>query len=133
MAKKVSNGVLVETTILVDFLRGASAAADYLDEARSHGPLVCSLVTAAELTVGAQDRSELRKMRQLLARFEVEPWEPDDQRGHSIVIVRRDGEPATGVRAFAMMTRCLPLLFPLWAPVALVVSFTRRGDLTTRG
>jgi hypothetical protein len=67
------------------------------------------------------------------ARFQVEPWEPDDQRGHSVVIVRRDGERATGVRAFAMMTRCLPLLFPLWAPVALLSSFTRRGDLTTRG
>lgn len=66
-------------------------------------------------------------------RFHVEPWEPDDQRGHSIVIVRRDGERATGVRAFAMITRCLPLLFPLWAPVTLLSSFTRRGDLTTRG
>jgi hypothetical protein len=67
------------------------------------------------------------------ARFQVEPWEPDDQRGHSIVVVRRDGELATGVRAFAMMTRCLPLLFPLWAPVALLASFTKRGDLTTGG
>lgn len=66
-------------------------------------------------------------------RFEVQPWEPDDQRGHSVVLVRRDGERATGVRAFAMLTRCLPILFPLWAPVALVASFTRRGDLTTRG
>jgi hypothetical protein len=66
-------------------------------------------------------------------RFHVEPWEPDDQRGHSIVIVRRDGERATGVRAFAMITRCVPLLFPLWAPVTLLSSFTRRGDLTTRG
>jgi hypothetical protein len=68
-----------------------------------------------------------------LARFDVKPWEPDDQRGHSIVVVRRDGGRATGVRAFAMLTRCLPLLFPLWAPVALLASFTNRGDLTTRG
>ncbi len=67
------------------------------------------------------------------ARFQVEPWEPDNHSGHSIVVVRRDGERATGVRAFAMMTRCLPLLFPLWAPVALLASFTRRGDLTTGG
>lgn len=66
-------------------------------------------------------------------RFEVEPWQPDDQRGHSVVVVRRDGEPATGIRAFAMLTRCIPLLFPIWAPVALVASFTQRGDLTTRG
>lgn len=67
------------------------------------------------------------------ARFEVQPWEPDGQRGHSVVVVRRDGERVTGVRAFAMFTRCLPLLFPLWAPVALVASFTRRGDLTSGG
>ena len=66
-------------------------------------------------------------------RFEVAPWEPDDQPGHSVVIVRRDGVRATGVRAFAMLTRCLPALFPLWAPSALVASFTRHGDLTTRG
>jgi hypothetical protein len=67
------------------------------------------------------------------ARFEVEPWEPDDQRGHSVVVVRRDGDPATGIRALAMIARCVPLLFPFWAPIALLASFTRRGDLTTRG
>lgn len=68
-----------------------------------------------------------------LGRFEVLPWEPDDRAGHSIVVIRRDGGSATGIRAFAMLTRCLPLLFPLWAPVALLASFTRQGDLTTRG
>jgi hypothetical protein len=66
-------------------------------------------------------------------RFEVKPWEPDGRRGHSIVVSRRDGGVATGIRAFAMLTRCLPVLFPLWAPVALVASFTKRGDLTTGG
>lgn len=67
------------------------------------------------------------------ARFEVVPWEPDDKEGHSVVVTRRDGRTATGLCALAMLTRCLPLLFPLWAPVQLVSSFTRRGDLTTRG
>lgn len=66
-----------------------------------------------------------------LGRFEVKPWEPDDQPGHSVVVVRRDGERVTGVRAFAMVARCLPVLFPLWAPLALLASFTRQGDLTT--
>jgi hypothetical protein len=66
-----------------------------------------------------------------LGRFEVKPWEPDDQPGHSVVVVRRDGERVTGVRAFAMVARCLPVLFPFWAPIALVASFTRQGDLTT--
>ena len=68
-----------------------------------------------------------------LGRFEVVPWEPDDRKGHSIVVIRRDGGVATGIRALAMLARCLPLLFPLWAPLALVASFTRKGDFTTRG
>jgi hypothetical protein len=66
-----------------------------------------------------------------LGRFEVKAWEPDDQPGHEVVVVRRDGERVTGVRAFAMLTRSLPLLFPIWAPVALLASFTRQGDLTS--
>lgn len=66
-----------------------------------------------------------------LGRFDVKPWEPDDQPGHSLVVVRRDGERVTGVRAFAMIARCVPILFPFWAPLALVASFTRQGDLTT--
>ena len=66
-----------------------------------------------------------------LGRFEVKAWEPDDQPGHSLVVVRRDGERVTGVRAFAMMARCLPILFPLWAPLTLIASFTRQGDLSS--
>jgi hypothetical protein len=63
-----------------------------------------------------------------LARFEVRAWEPDPiRKGHSVVVVRRDGSTATGIRAFAMVTRCVPLLFPLWAPVALIASFTKAG------
>src|SRR5438445_11428072 len=33
---------LVETTILVDYLRGSDAAAEYLDMARAEGDLLCS-------------------------------------------------------------------------------------------
>jgi hypothetical protein len=42
--------------------------------------------------------------------------------------VRRDGTHATGVRALAMLARCIPLLFPLWAPFAFVASFTKGGE-----
>jgi hypothetical protein len=64
-----------------------------------------------------------------LARFDIQPWKPDQlKRGHAVVITRRDGTHATGFAAFAMCTRCLPLLFPLWAPVAFLASFTRKGD-----
>jgi hypothetical protein len=44
------------------------------------------------------------------------------------VIVRRDGSRATGIRALAMVARCVPLLFPLWAPLALLASFTKGGE-----
>jgi vitamin K-dependent gamma-carboxylase-like protein len=64
-----------------------------------------------------------------LARFEVKPWAPDDVRkGRSVVVVRRDGTYATGVRALAMIARCVPSMFVLWAPLALVASFTESGD-----
>ena len=66
-----------------------------------------------------------------LGRFEVNAWEPDDQPGHSLVVVRRDGERVTGVRAFAMLARGLPILFPFWAPLTLIASFTRQGDLSS--
>jgi hypothetical protein len=73
--------------------------------------------------------SRLIRALDWLARFEVKPWEPDRLRtGHVLVVVRRDGSRATGVRALAMCARCLPALFPLWAPLALVASFTRGGD-----
>jgi hypothetical protein len=67
-----------------------------------------------------------------LARFEIKPWEPDDIKGHHLVVVRRDGTRATGIRALAMVARCTPLLFPLWPPIALAASFTRGGDASTR-
>jgi len=72
------NAVLVETTILVDFLRRSMAAADYLDTARAETDLFCSVVTRAELIVGARTRGELRSIDQLLARFQSEPIETGD-------------------------------------------------------
>lgn len=69
------------------------------------------------------------KLLDWFQRFEVKAWEPDDLRkSRSFVVLRRDGTRATGVRAFAMVTRTIPLLFPLWAPLAFVASFTKGGE-----
>jgi hypothetical protein len=91
----------------------------------------------------AKGRWAARCVRMLdwFARFEVKPWAPDTtpagdaagperprSRGHAVVVVRRDGTHATGLCALAMVARCTPLLFPLWAPLALLASFTRGGD-----
>jgi len=70
--------VLIETTILVDYLRRSAAAADYLDTARSQGNLICSAVTQAELIVGSRTRAELRAIDQLLTRFNIEPIDRND-------------------------------------------------------
>jgi hypothetical protein len=68
-----------------------------------------------------------------LGRFEVKAWAPDSLRkGHSLVVVRRDGTRATGLGAVTMLTRCIPSLFPFWAPLALAASFTRSGDAGAR-
>jgi uncharacterized membrane protein YphA (DoxX/SURF4 family) len=69
-----------------------------------------------------------------LSRFEIKAWGPDALKGgHAIVVVRRDGTRATGVRAIAMLARTIPIFFPLWLPLAIVASFTKRGDMTERG
>ena len=72
------NAVLVETTILVDFLRRSANAADFLESARADGELLCSAVTKAELIVGSRSRAELRAIDQLLARFQIEPISSHD-------------------------------------------------------
>jgi len=64
-----------------------------------------------------------------LARFDVKAWRMDAvHRGHVVVVLRRDGTPAAGLRALAMVARCTPLLFPMWAPLAMIASFTRGRD-----
>ncbi len=67
-----------------------------------------------------------------LSRYELKAWEPDRLRARSLVVVRRDGSIATGLRAAAMVARTTPLLFPLWGPLALVAAFTKRGDAGVR-
>jgi len=73
--------------------------------------------------------ARLVRLLDWLARFEVVPWQPDGLKtGHSLVVVRRDGTRATGIRALAMIARCIPILFPLWGPLAFVASFTKAGE-----
>ncbi len=64
-----------------------------------------------------------------LGRFEIKPWAPDAVKTRrAVVIVRRDGTRATGVGALAMVARTVPLLFPLWGPLAFIASFTKGGE-----
>jgi hypothetical protein len=52
---------------------------------------------------------------------------PPDRRG--LVVIDRDGTRETGARALAATARCVPLLFPLWVPIALVARLRLRSPI----
>jgi hypothetical protein len=84
-------------------------------------------VRARQIVYDASRSSErllARAIAQLdwLGRFALKPLSaaaPDA----GLVVVGRDGTRASGLRAFAGIARCIPLLFPLWIPFAIVGSF----------
>lgn len=68
--------VLVDTSILIDVLRGESAAAGVLRDARQLGPLHASEVTRLEVLAGMRSREE-EATRALFGAF---VWHPVDER-----------------------------------------------------
>jgi predicted nucleic acid-binding protein len=67
--------VLVDTSVLIDVLRGEVAAADLLRDARAVGPLHASEVTRLEVLAGMRAQEEVAT-RALLA---VLTWHPLDE------------------------------------------------------
>lgn len=68
--------VIVDTSILIDVLRGEQAAADVLLRARERGPLGASEVTRLEVLAGMRTREE-EATRGLFGAF---TWHPLDER-----------------------------------------------------
>ncbi len=68
--------VLVDTSVLVDVLRGESAAGEVMRRARTTGPLHAGEVTRLEVLAGMRPREEAAT-RGLLA---VLTWHPVDER-----------------------------------------------------
>lgn len=64
--------MLLDTDVLISHLRGMSEARSWLHEASSHGPLVVSAVSVAELTGGMRS-AERREVWHLLAVMQTEP------------------------------------------------------------
>jgi len=67
--------LLLDTDILVDYLRGRPQAAAYL-EARSE-LLLISVITVAELYAGVREGEERRRMAQFLSSFEIIPLDAE--------------------------------------------------------
>src|SRR5699024_2878410 len=66
---------VVDTSLLIDVLRGESRAATVLSEARESGPLIASEVTRLEVLAGMRARQE-RATRALFGAF---LWHPVDE------------------------------------------------------
>lgn len=75
--------ILVDTDVLVEHLRGRQAAAVWLLDARSKGPLVISVVSVAELTGGMRSH-ERAEVTRLLAALRLRDVDED--------VARRAGE-----------------------------------------
>jgi predicted nucleic acid-binding protein len=63
--------ILVDTDVLVDFLRGQPQAVAYLKAQSAH--VILSAVVVAELYAGVKDGAELQRLDQFLAIFSVAP------------------------------------------------------------
>lgn len=90
----MSERLLIDTDIAVDYLRGAPKAIEFLESVES--PLVISAVTVAELFAGVREGHERTALNTFLTAFEFAPVTEDvAQRGG---LLRRDFGRSYGTR-----------------------------------
>jgi predicted nucleic acid-binding protein len=70
--------LLIDTSILIDHLKGRADATRFLTAMRTSVGLLTNVVVAAEVLTGARDIREQREIERLLADFQVEPIEAVD-------------------------------------------------------
>ena len=61
--------LLIDTDVLIDYLRGQAAAVTYLESLT--GPLLISAITVAELYAGVREGTERRALESFVAVFQV--------------------------------------------------------------
>jgi len=61
---------LVDTSIIVDYLRQNERAASFLNSLK---PVIISMITAGEIYQGAKDKKELRSIKELSQFFKILP------------------------------------------------------------
>lgn len=88
----MSRRLLIDTDVLIDYLRGLPAAGDFLEEQAN--ALVVSAINVAELFAGAKNGAEHEALRRFLQAFEV--VDVDQQIAERGGLIRRDSAPAHG-------------------------------------
>jgi len=67
----VAQLILVDTDILIDVGRKATAAVDYLEYMEKQVTLAVSVITQMELMVGCRNKRELRVLERFVRRFSI--------------------------------------------------------------
>jgi predicted nucleic acid-binding protein len=72
----LSAKLLLDTDVLVDYLKGVPLAVAFLEEALMHSECYLSTITVAELYVGVREGRELEILDQFLSEFKIEACTP---------------------------------------------------------
>jgi predicted nucleic acid-binding protein len=75
MASPTSGLLVIDTDVLIDYLRDQPQAVAFLES--SDQPLAASVVTVAELYVGVREGTERRRLDAFVSAFEVLPLEKE--------------------------------------------------------
>ena len=75
MASPTSGLLVIDTDVLIDYLRDQPQAVAFLES--SDQPLAVSVVTVAELYVGVREGTERRRLDAFVSAFDVLPLEKD--------------------------------------------------------
>ncbi len=70
----MSTRLLIDTDVLIDYLRGQPDAVGYLDGLTE--PLLISVITVAELYAGVREGDERTRLDQFVGAFQVVPVDP---------------------------------------------------------
>ena len=69
-------GIVVDSSVLIDHLRGSAEATEFLEEARRRGPVQVPALAAWELWKGATTPRHRAGVHDLLSSLEVDPFGP---------------------------------------------------------
>jgi predicted nucleic acid-binding protein len=71
----MSERLLLDTDVLIDYLRGVPEAVSYLESLEN--PLLVSAIVVAELYAGVHPGKETQRLQQFLTAFKIIPVDPE--------------------------------------------------------
>lgn len=89
----MSDRYLINTDVIVEYLRGSEAAIEFLEE--FDGELLLSVITVAELYTGVKGEEEKQSLEQFLLAFEVIPIDEDLAKQGGLL--RNEYHPSHGI------------------------------------